>query len=487
MMRLLSSGVVWKCGCLLSHRLKPKQTSSFVSVRGFSDGTRDVSLPNPDKPEETQSIDLDKWKSVMKSQALLGKREVDGTDVLGDDEPPDSPEVQAAWRLFTMWREAGRVVPAEITDEQIQTLAELPSKSAKVKYLKFLFIKEGHKLKQKKKQEQRRAEKEVLLSEQKGAQTLQNSFLLNVWFQVLEKGLLWRVAQAMQFGQPLIFDMSYESNMNSRELANSVSQLMDAEAWNRRAAEPFHLYYCNLQPDGAYAKQLVKRYTAEGWNRLLLTCTDRQHVDVFPRENLVYLTADSPNVLHTYDHTKVYIIGAMVDRSIQPGVTLASAKRLNLATARLPLDKYLNWMVGGKNLTLDQMIRIMLTVKETGKWEEAFKFVPQRKHGGFHQQQPVKSVASSSRLRELGHQGVRMAAESSSRFAERNGGRINKEGQSLYFQEQSWSPGVTRDRMHRLTSDGRNEAPVTRTQTSSQTDSPRKRVAKRRTVWWDSE
>ena len=85
-----------------------------------------------------------------------------------------------------------------------------------------------------------------------------------------------------------------------------------------------------------------------------------------------------------------------MDRSIQSGLSLAKAKRLKLNTARLPLDEHLHWEIGAKNLTLDQMIRIMLTVKDTGKWEEALKFVPQRKHDGFHQEKKQAAFTNNT-------------------------------------------------------------------------------------------
>uniref|UniRef100_A0A672GXN0 tRNA methyltransferase 10 homolog C n=1 Tax=Salarias fasciatus TaxID=181472 RepID=A0A672GXN0_SALFA len=236
-------------------------------------------------------------------------------------------------------------------------------------------------------------ERETLKKERSNAEgeddepKLKNTPFLSFWSRSLDRQLAWRCANAMIFGQPLVIDMSYESNMSRREIENTVSQLMEVEAWNRRASDPFHLHFCNLQPDGQYKQELLKRYGTETWDRLFITDTDRQHVEVFPKQQLVYLTADSPNLLRTFDHSKVYIIGALVDRSIQKGLSLANAKRLKLATARLPLDEFLHWDIGAKNLTLDQMIRIMLTLKESGKWEEALKFVPQRKHDGFHQQQ----------------------------------------------------------------------------------------------------
>ncbi|CAN9507242.1 unnamed protein product [Ophioblennius macclurei] len=306
--------------------------------------------------------------------------------------------LEATRDLVVMWREAGKLIPKEITDEELEALAKLATKSARKKYLKYLAIREGHKLSRKAKQERKKTEREALKKERSNAEEedeeprWKNTIILPFWGRSLDKLLAWRCANAMTFGQPLVFDMSYEAHMSRRELENTASQLMEVEAWNRRAVDPFHLHFCNLRPDGPYKQELLKRYGAETWDRLLITDTERHHVDVFPKDQLVYLTADSPNVLRAFDHSKVYVVGALVDRSVQSGLSLANAKRLKLNTARLPLDEFLQWEIGAKNLTLDQMIRILLTLKDTGKWEEALKFVPQRKHDGFHQQNVQKDA-----------------------------------------------------------------------------------------------
>ncbi|XP_029978450.1 tRNA methyltransferase 10 homolog C [Sphaeramia orbicularis] len=382
----------------------------WVSIfnRHFHTGNllrKDVPLPKPLDSEGADKIDLDKWKTVMRSKAALeeGLQVNDGEEEEASDEDEtntnnSSSTLEATRDLVAMWRQAGKLVPQEITDEQLQHLAELTTKSARKKHLKYLALKEGYKKARKEKQQQKKAEKQAMLEQRRrdaeegdGEEGIiwKNTLFLQFWSRTLDKLLGWRTAQAMIFGQPLIFDLSYEANMSKREIENTVSQLMEVEGWNRRATEPYHLHFCNLQPDSYYKQELLKRYGAETWDRLLITSTEKQHVDLFPRERLVYLTADSPNVLRTYDHSKVYIIGGLVDRSIQSGLSLANAKRLKLATARLPLDEFLHWEIGAKNLTLDQMMRIMLTFKETGKWEEALKFVPRRKHDGFHQQQVV--------------------------------------------------------------------------------------------------
>lgn len=516
MLRLVSTQgflKLWKCSRFVESHVT-KINASFLPVctawysrtyniaRRYNTGIplwKDAPRPKNDASDEVQTVDLDKWKSVMRSRVASAEKEhANDEEESGDDEDllqtsvvKDSSLLEATRDLVTMWRQAGKLVPEEMTDEEVKLLADLTTKSSKKKYLKYLAVKEGHKKTRKEKQQKKKAEKEASVEQnlgqdvsaeerdnQKGAEP-KNTFLLQFWSRSLDKLLAWRSAQSMVFDQPLVFDMSYESNMSRREMENTVSQLMEVEGWNRRAAEPFHLHYCNLQPDGAYKQELLKRYGAEAWNNLLITATDRQHVDVFPREKLVYLTADSPNVLRTFDHSKVYIIGALVDRSIQSGLSLSNAKRLKLTTARLPLDEFLHWEIGAKNLTLDQMIRIMITLKESGKWEEALKFVPKRKHDGFLQQRTRREITNDS-VRGVANYGSRKDDGRRLRYDERT---FKNKGQSLY-RSQSGSTG--RDLMAGLPGD-REKPAETRVRTSFQNSMRIRKGAGKSKMWWDDE
>lgn len=333
----------------------------------------------------SEKLDLDAWKKVMKS----GLQEVSETV----SEPKELSTLAAARETLEMWRLAGRSVPENISEEQLKIFMECPSKSAKKKYLKYLHLKELYKKNDKRKMDEKRERK--LEAASKTDETRRNSFLC-LWANCMDRAFNWRVAQSMIFGQPLVFDMSYEKDMSVREVANTVRQIVLSESCNRRSVDPFHIHFCNFKDDSLYHKEFIKHYR-EAWGKLLITVTDQCYTDVFPKDKLIYLTADSPKVMKTFDHDKIYIVGSMVDRTIKTGVSLAQAKRLGLETAALPLEKYLLWNTGAKNLTLDQMMHILLTLKDTGDWKKALEFVPKRKYCGFVSK-PVHELKKSLNL-----------------------------------------------------------------------------------------
>ncbi|XP_077338606.1 tRNA methyltransferase 10 homolog C [Lithobates pipiens] len=325
------------------------------------------------KPTSTETVNLDSWKNILRS----GTQST--TDQEEESEAQEESTIESMQKVVDMWRLAGKAVPENISTEELQELLNLPTKSSRKKYLKELLLKEFRK----KNREKKKLQKQELRSEMESHPEKRNTYLLKLFTASEDAFHGWRTAQAMIHGQPLVFDMVYDRYMSKKEIENTVRQLMMSEGLNRKSLDPFHIHFCNFQPGGAYHSELVKRY-GETWNNLLITATEKCHSDIFPRDKLVYLTADSPNLLKEFDHDKIYIVGAFVDKSQKKGVSLGNAKRLKLATARLPLD-YLKWGIGGKNLTLNQMIEILMTVKDNGDWKNALSFVPTRKHTGFIQ------------------------------------------------------------------------------------------------------
>ncbi|XP_049641608.1 tRNA methyltransferase 10 homolog C [Suncus etruscus] len=357
------------------HR-KKKNLYSAVLQRYICSKTPSAPFPNKESTAPTEELELDKWKITMKSSMQ------DVSVVSGNEEDT----LTATKELIEMWRLLGREVPENISEEELKTVMDCVSKSSKKKYLKYLYVKEKAKkakqIKKEMKAETMEKARDDRLLETIKEDKQQNFLFLRLWDRNMNIAMGWKGVQAMKFGQPLVFDMAYDNYMKPKEMGYTISQLLESEGWNRRDIDPFHIHFCNLKMDGPYYTELVKRY-GEKWDKLLLTTTEKSFVDLFPKDRIIYLTADSPNVMKSFRHDKIYIIGSLVDKNVHSGLSLAKAKRLNLATECLPLDKYLQWEMGTKNLTLDQMIRILLCLKNTGSWKEALKFVPQRKHTGY--------------------------------------------------------------------------------------------------------
>ncbi|XP_077903966.1 tRNA methyltransferase 10 homolog B isoform X3 [Ictidomys tridecemlineatus] len=109
-----------------------------------------------------------------------------------------------------------------------------------------------------------------------------------------------------------------------------------------------------------------------------LDITEEDCFSLFPLETLVYLTPDSEHALQDVDLNKVYILGGLVDESIQKKVTFQKAQEYSVKTARLPIQEYMVRLQNGKNyhseiLAINQVFDILSTFLETHNWPEALK------------------------------------------------------------------------------------------------------------------
>lgn len=189
-----------------------------------------------------------------------------------------------------------------------------------------------------------------------------------------------RLAHAVIYGQKLVFDLGFNQHMRSKDIRSCVKQLQYGYGYNVRDEDPFHLHLCNARHEEALLPQLQLAIPPLAQPKGLVTVTDKSYLDLFPKDKLVYLTPDCREDLEEYDHDAIYIIGCFVDMANSLPVSLAKAKQEGLKMARLPLERYLRWTSGGnKSLTIDQMMNVMLTVKNTGNWATALKHVPIRK------------------------------------------------------------------------------------------------------------
>jgi len=113
-----------------------------------------------------------------------------------------------------------------------------------------------------------------------------------------------------------------------------------------------------------------------------VTVTEKSYLDLYPKQDLIYLSPDAHNTLSHFDANKIYILGGIVDKYGEEPLTLTKAKKEGIACYKLPLDRYTpGGRVGSTALTLDIVLKILLHVKnEPRGWEKALvAHMPKRK------------------------------------------------------------------------------------------------------------
>ncbi|KAJ2117604.1 tRNA (guanine(9)-N(1))-methyltransferase [Coemansia sp. RSA 922] len=178
-------------------------------------------------------------------------------------------------------------------------------------------------------------------------------------------------------GHRFVIDMDFDDKMDDREIKSICAQVQRCYAANRQAAKCVDLVVtqlhgrCRQRFDTALAQHT-------GWSEHV-KLEDKEYPDLFPLESLVYLTADSPNVIETLDESKVYIIGGLVDKNRYPRLTLDKAEKQGIQHAQLPIGRYVQ-MSSRKIMTVNQIFEMLLRFIDVPDWKAAFvDVIPARK------------------------------------------------------------------------------------------------------------
>ncbi|XP_078049944.1 tRNA methyltransferase roswell [Augochlora pura] len=189
-----------------------------------------------------------------------------------------------------------------------------------------------------------------------------------------------RLIDAIMYGPKVVFDVGYDKDMTAYESQNCAKQLLLSFSLNRYHKNPFNLYFCNANKSGLVMRQLHKCIPPIYDDYFPINITEKSYLDVFDKDKLIYLTPDAKQTIEDFDHDKVYIIGAMVDKVNPQRVSFAKARKERIKMARLPLAEKLEWGTGStKNLPLNQVLGILLDLHHTNNWDAALKHIPNRK------------------------------------------------------------------------------------------------------------
>merc|ERR1712227_548814 len=283
----------------------------------------------------------------------------------------------------------GHMIPYDITDEKYKfLLSECPSFNSRMKQLRFWKMNEDKSKKDKlKKSEGHRKHLERIeeFRRMKEAGIEQPSrIMFRIVDATMEKHYNGNLCHAMLQGLPLIIDLGFHDNTethNRQACKNVLEQCTLMFGFNKVSRDPFHLVFCNTVVDTwTPYHQGFKMYIER--DHVPITMTEKSYLELYPKNELVYLTPDSPNELEYFDANKKYIIGGIVDKKMILPLTYAKAKKEGIATCKLPLDRH---VIGGVNmakpLTINQMFNILLHMKDSPyDWQKAFEtWVPKRR------------------------------------------------------------------------------------------------------------
>ncbi|XP_064594689.1 tRNA methyltransferase 10 homolog A-like [Liolophura sinensis] len=172
----------------------------------------------------------------------------------------------------------------------------------------------------------------------------------------------------------VVIDCSFDKYMNDKDTMKLVKQIQHCYSVNRRSANPLQFYLCCS--DGKTKERLDRIGDYKNWD---VNFRDDPLWDVFEREEIVYLTSDSPNVLTELQPDKAYIVGGLVDHNHEKGLCHRLAEEKSVSHAQLPIGDYVK-LNSRKVLTVNHVFEILLRYTETGNWENAFyQVIPQRK------------------------------------------------------------------------------------------------------------
>ncbi|XP_031441114.1 RNA (guanine-9-)-methyltransferase domain-containing protein 2 isoform X2 [Clupea harengus] len=174
----------------------------------------------------------------------------------------------------------------------------------------------------------------------------------------------------------LVVDCSFDSLMAVKDVRKLHKQIQRCYAENRRASHPVQFYLTSL---GGQLKQNMDDRD-QGWVNWKDIHVKPEHFqEVMRKEELVYLTSDSPNMLKELDESKAYVIGGLVDHNHHKGITFERAQELGINHAQFPLGDFVK-MNSRKVLAVNHVFEIVLAYLEKRDWREAFFTVlPQRK------------------------------------------------------------------------------------------------------------
>eukprot|EP00826_Nyctotherus_ovalis_P003822 TRINITY_DN10788_c0_g1_i1.p1 TRINITY_DN10788_c0_g1~~TRINITY_DN10788_c0_g1_i1.p1 ORF type:complete len:211 (+),score=19.11 TRINITY_DN10788_c0_g1_i1:239-871(+) len=180
--------------------------------------------------------------------------------------------------------------------------------------------------------------------------------------------------EKIKAGQRIVIDCLFDDKMTEKELKSLAHQLMYVYGINRRSSCPSNLYVTGVGP------KLTIHLQSLHYDKWLIPFTPSDYIELYKKEELIYLTADAKEILESINADKVYIIGGLVDRNRYKQATYNKAKEQGIAVARLPIAESID-IKATKVLTVNHTFGCVMKYIELKDWTSALlQALPLKKH-----------------------------------------------------------------------------------------------------------
>lgn len=185
----------------------------------------------------------------------------------------------------------------------------------------------------------------------------------------------------------VVVDCDFSELMKDGELNSLCTQLMYGHSENKKSENPVKLIITGINSTKLQGR--FKAHSAANWgvdmypslDQENLSANTKNYIDLFDKEKLVYLSADSENTLEKLEDDKIYIIGGIVDKNRHKNICFNKAKEQGIAHAKFPIKEHVNIGDYSTVLTVNQVLWVLLAVKKhDNDWKSALEeTLPKRK------------------------------------------------------------------------------------------------------------
>lgn len=186
----------------------------------------------------------------------------------------------------------------------------------------------------------------------------------------------WRMIREFNpaWGQNMVVDLQFLKYSQPRCLSSIYREIQFGVHRLKTLKGTFALYLCNYDPNCIKSQKLLKFLPKLGESHFPVVLTEKSYTELFPREDLVYLSPDSKTDLK-FNGNDIYIIGAQTSKSSDCPKTLSVAKKEGIRHAQLPLRAQIGMRA---ELNIDHVMAIMAELQYSQDWIYAARWVPSR-------------------------------------------------------------------------------------------------------------